>query len=103
MTNYEESQNRYPLSRLSPSEYLRRASSASEHRCAEIALYLGESDMRYILARLYQFGGDMHLIDETYSEVKDAANRGKCRDKRKLFNHILTRKLKDYQQKYENK
>lgn len=98
MRESEESKNRFPLSGLSPNEYRRRASSEAEFRCAEIALALGETDMRFMLARLHQFDGNMHPLDEAYSIVKDTARRGKCRDPRKLFNFLTSKKLKEYQQ-----
>lgn len=54
--------------------------------------------MRFMLARLHQFGGNMHPLDETHSIVKDAVRRGKCRDPRKLFNYLTSKKLEEYQQ-----
>lgn len=98
MKKYEESQNRFPLSELSPSEYRSRARGEAEFRCAEIAIALGETDMRFMLARLHQFGGSMHPLDEAYSIVKDAVRRGKCRDPRKLFNYLTSKKLREYEQ-----
>lgn len=98
MNEHEESQNRFQLSGLSPSEYRSHARSDAEYRCAEIALALGEPDMRFILARLHQFDGNMHPLDEAFSEVKDAVRRGKCRNPRKLFNFLTSKKLQEYQQ-----
>lgn len=98
MENHEESQNRFQLSERSPSEYQRHARSNAEYICAEIAHALGESDMRFILARLHQFNGNVHPIEQAYSVVKDEVRRGKCRDARKLFNYLTSKKLREYQQ-----
>jgi len=93
MKNYEESQNRFPLSEKHPSEYQRLARSNAEFICAEIATALGESNMKFILARLHQFKGDVHPIEQAYSVVKDEMRRGKCRNPRALFNHLVTKEL----------
>lgn len=98
MKNYEESQSRFQLSGMPPSEYRSHARGDAEYRCAEIAFALGEPDMRFILARLHQFDGNMHPLDEAYSVVKDAVRRGKCRNPRKLFNFLTSKKLQEYQQ-----
>ena len=98
MNENEKSQSRFQLSELSPSEYRNHARGNAEYRCAEIALELREPDMRFILARLHQFDGNMQPIDEAHSEVKDAMRRGKCRDPRKLFNYLTSKKLQEYQQ-----
>ncbi|OHA87358.1 MAG: hypothetical protein A2644_03995 [Candidatus Zambryskibacteria bacterium RIFCSPHIGHO2_01_FULL_39_63] len=95
MENYEESQNRFLLSERSPSEYQRHARSNAEYICAQIADALGESDMRFILARLHQFKGNVHPIEQAYSVVKDEVRRGKCRNPRALFNHLVTKELKN--------
>jgi hypothetical protein len=94
MKKYEESQNRFPLSEKHPSEYQRHARNNAEYICAEIAIALGESNMKFILARLHQFKGNVHPIERAYSVVKDEMRRGKCRNPRALFNHLVTKELK---------
>ncbi len=89
MKKSEESNNRFPLSELRPSEY--PIDGHDDAVCVDIALAIGESDMRFILARRHQLG--LYEIELAYSAVKDAMRRGKCRSPRGLFNHILTQRL----------
>ncbi|MEN9582547.1 MAG: hypothetical protein RL641_501, partial [Candidatus Parcubacteria bacterium] len=46
-----------------------------------------------ILARRHQLG--MQALNEAYSAVKDAINRGGCRNPRAYYNSILTKKLNE--------
>jgi len=94
MKNYEESKNRFHLSEKHPNEY--PVESNDDAMCVEIAAALGESNMRYILARRHQLG--MQAIHDAYAAVKDSMRKGQCRSPRKLFNSILTRKLAEKNQ-----
>src|SRR3989344_9608890 len=91
MKKHEESKNRFPLSELHPSEY--PIDGKDDAVCVDIALAIGESDMRFILARRHQLG--LYEIELAYSAVKDAMRRGKCRNPRGLFNFILTQRLEE--------
>ncbi len=94
MKNYSKSQSRFLLSEKHPSEYpLNDDSSNDDAMCVDIALAIGESNMRFILARRHQLG--MQSIHEAYAVVKDYARNGKCQNKRRLFNFLLTQKLKE--------
>jgi len=84
-----KSKNRFPLSEKHPSEY--PINSNDDAHCVDIALALGESDMRYILARRQQLG--MQAISEAYAVVKDEIRKGKCKSPSRLFNFLLTKEL----------
>jgi hypothetical protein len=88
-----KSQNRFPLSEKHPSEY--PINSNEDAECVDIALALGESDMRYILARRQQLG--MSAIRDVYATVKDEMRKGKCRSPARLFNALLTNKLNEHE------
>lgn len=92
-----KSKNRFLLSEKHPSEY--PISSNDDAACVDIASALGESDMRFILARRHQLG--MQAISEAYAVVKDEVRKGKCQSPRKLFNFLLTKKLKE-KNEYQN-
>lgn len=91
MKNSRESKSRFPLSELRPSEY--PIETREDAACVDIALALGESDMRFILARKHQLG--LRAIELAYSAVKDAMRRGKCHSPRGLFNFILTQRFNE--------
>lgn len=95
MKNNEQSKNRFPLSEKSPSDFQQYARSNEELRCADIAAQLGEPNMRFYLARLHQFGGDVYPFEEVYAIVKDEIRNGNCKTPRNLFNFLLTKKLKE--------
>lgn len=95
MKNYKESKNRFPLSEKSPSDFQQYARSNGELRCADIAAELGEPTMRFYLARLHQFGGDVYPFEEAFAIVKDKMRAGTCDNPRRLFNFLLTKKLKE--------
>lgn len=86
-----KSNNRFQLSEKRPSEY--PIKSNDDAMCVDIAISLEEPDMRFILARRSQLG--MQPIYDAYAVVKDYVRSGKCRDKRCLFNFLLTQKLKE--------
>lgn len=85
-----KSQNRYSESEKHPREYTINSNEDAE--CVDIALALGELNMRFILARRHQLG--MLAISGAYSVVKDEVRKGKCRSPAKLFNFLLTQELK---------
>lgn len=91
MKNSDQSKKSFQLSGKSPSDFQRYARGNEELRCADIAYSLGESDMRFILARRHQLG--MQAIEDAYAVVKDYVRNGKCHDRRRLFNFLLTKKL----------
>lgn len=91
-----QSQNRFQLSEKSPSEY--PINSNEDALCVDIALALGESDMRYILARRQQLG--IQAVSEAYAVVKDEMRKGKCKSPGKLFNFLLTKKMTDKKANY---
>ncbi|HEY4505798.1 MAG TPA: hypothetical protein VJG67_03865 [Candidatus Paceibacterota bacterium] len=91
MKKYVKSQNRFLLSEKHPSEY--PIKSNEDVICVDIASALGESDMRFILARRHQLG--IGAIEDTYAVVKDEMRKGKCENPRRLFNFLLTQKLKE--------
>ncbi len=86
-----KSTNRFQISERHPSEY--PINNNEDAHCVDIALALGESDMRYILARRQQLG--MQAISEAYSVVKDEIRKGKCQSPGRLFNYLLTQKLEE--------
>ncbi|HEY4505758.1 MAG TPA: hypothetical protein VJG67_03640 [Candidatus Paceibacterota bacterium] len=86
-----KSKNRFPLSEKRPSEY--PIGSNDDDVCVDIASALGESDMRFILARRHQLG--MQAINEAYATVKDEMRKGKCQSPGRLFNFLLTKKLEE--------
>ncbi len=88
MKNYEQSNNRFQLSGRHPSEY--PIGSNEDAICVDIAKALGEPSMRYILARRHQLG--IGEIEAAYAIVKDEMRKGTCRNPRKLFNALLTKK-----------
>lgn len=94
MKNYEQSNSRFQLSGKHPSEY--PLNSNDDAMCVDIATALGESNMRFILARRHQLG--MQAISDAYAAVKDSIRKGQCRNPRKLFNSILTRKFEEKNQ-----
>ena len=96
MKNSTQSNNSFSLSRREPKEY--PVKSHEDMVCIDIALFLKEPNMKYILARRYQFGG-VKEIQEAFSFVKDAIHRGVCRNPGGLFNSLLTRELKKKQNK----
>lgn len=93
MDNFEESKNRFQLSERKPREYPVR--SNEDAVCVDIADALGESDMRYILARKHQLG--ISAVELAYSVVKDEMRKGNCRNPRRLFNFLLTKELRKQQ------
>lgn len=88
MNKNEKSNNRFQLSERHPSEY--PVNSNEDAICVDIATALGEPSMRYILARRYQLG--ISEIEAAYAIVKDQIHRGACRNPRRLFNSLLTKK-----------
>ena len=88
-----KSKNRFLLSEKHPSEY--PISSNEDAACVDIASALGESDMRFILARRHQLG--MQAIYDAHAVVKDTMRRGTCRNPRGLFNYLLTQEWKKRQ------
>ena len=93
-----KSTNRFQESEKHPSEY--PINDNDDAHCVDIALALGESDMRFILARRHQLG--MQAIAEAYAVVKDEIRKGKCRSPRRLFNALLTKKLNEKNNQHEN-
>lgn len=86
-----KSNNRFQLSEKRPNEY--PIKNNEDAVCVDIATALGESDMRYILARRHQLG--MQVIEDAYAIVKDCIRNNKCRNPRKLFNFLLTKELRN--------
>ncbi|OGY39953.1 MAG: hypothetical protein A2418_02190 [Candidatus Brennerbacteria bacterium RIFOXYC1_FULL_41_11] len=95
MKNNEQSNSRFQLSGRHPSEY--PLSSNDDAMCVDIANALGESNMRFILARRHQLG--MQAISDAYAVIKDEIRKGTCRNPRRLFNFLLTQKLEEKNQK----
>ena len=89
MKKPHESKNRFPLSDLSPNEY--PIGSNDDALCVDIALALGEANMRFILARRHQVG--MAAINSCYATVKEYQLKGTCRSPAKLFNALLTKEV----------
>src|SRR3989344_5257856 len=58
---------RFPVNKFNPENY-------EEERCKEIAEYLGERDMRFILSALKKYG--FTVIEEIYNEIKEKNNSG---------------------------
>lgn len=94
MKNNEQSNSRFQLSGKNPSEY--PVDSNEDAVCVDIATALGEPNMRYILARRHQLG--IQAINDAYAIVKDELRKGTCRNPRRLFNFLLTQKLKKSQE-----
>ncbi len=92
MTNNEQSSSRFQLSGRHPGEY--PISSNEDAICVDIATVLGESNMRYILARRHQFGG-ISEIEAAFAIVKDEMRKVTCRNPRRLFNYLLTQQIKE--------
>lgn len=95
MKNNEQSNSRFQLSESRPSEY--PINSNEDAICVDIAAALGESNMRFILARRHQLG--MQAVNDAYSVVKDEIRKGTCHNPRRLFNFLLTQKLEEKNQK----
>lgn len=95
MKNNAQSKNRFPLSEKRPSEY--PINSNEDAACVDIAKALGESNMRFILARLHQLG--MQAISEAYAVVKEELRKGTCRNPRALFNYLLTKEWRERQER----
>lgn len=91
MKKDEKSNNRFQLSGRHPSEY--PIGSNEDAICVDIAIALGETNMRYILARRHQLG--MQAVSDAYAIVKDEMRKGTCRNPRRLFNYLLTQKLNE--------
>lgn len=91
MKNNEKSSSRFQLSGKHPSEY--PIDSNEDAICVDIATAIGESNMRYILARRHQLG--IQAINDAYAIVKDEIRKGTCRNPRRLFNYLLTKQFKE--------
>lgn len=59
---------RFPVSKFDPENY-------EEERCKQIAEYLGEKDMRFILSVFKKHGLDD--IEDVYNEIKEKEESGK--------------------------
>lgn len=71
---------RLPVSKYDPESY-------EEERCKQIAQYLGEQDMRFILSILKNNG--FEIIEDIYSEIREKVESGKgkpIRNRAKYFN-----------------
>ena len=94
MKNNTEAKTRFPLSGKHPKEY--PISSNEDVICVDVADALGESDMRFILARRHQFGG-IREIQDAFAIVKNEIRKGNCRNPGALFNSLLTQELRKRQ------
>src|SRR3989344_6114341 len=68
ISEYQKTDIRFPVSKYDPESY-------EEERCKEIAKYLGEKDMRFMISTLKNRG--LGLIEEIYNEIKEKENSGK--------------------------
>ena len=65
--------------------YLPRGSD--EYRCKEIAIELGESDMRFLLSRLKKHG--IGTIEKAHGLLKEEKAKGNIQNPRKYFNKLI--------------
>ena len=68
ISEHQKTDIRFPISKFDPENY-------EEERCKEIAEYLGERDMRFILSALKKYG--FTVIEEIYNEIKEKDNSEK--------------------------
>jgi len=68
ISDHQKTDIRFPVSKYDPESY-------EEERCKEIAEYLGEKDMRFMISTLKNRG--LELIEEIYNEIKEKENSGK--------------------------
>lgn len=80
-SNFKIIDNRFGLMNFSPKSY-------EEERCWEIARYLGEKDMRFILSALKKHG--FHAIERAYNDIKER-RPGSIENKGAYFNELLKR------------
>ncbi|MBI2063147.1 MAG: hypothetical protein HYT61_02830 [Candidatus Yanofskybacteria bacterium] len=74
-----------------PSEFRDQAQSGDDFRCSEIAEWLGEKHINFILSARKNPQCGMNGIEECFSITKDAERQGKVRDKRRYFNDQIKR------------
>ena len=68
ISDHQKIDDRLPVSKFDPENY-------EEGRCKQIAQYLGEKDMRFILSVLKNHS--FELIEEIYNEIKEKENSEK--------------------------
>lgn len=98
MKSIKEPRSRFPLSSKPPSQY--PIQSNEDAVCVDIANKLGESDMRYVLARRHQLG--IRALEEAFAIVKEEVRKGTCRNPSRLFNFLLTQKFREKDSRPEN-
>ncbi len=70
---------------ISTSRFVPR--NSDEQRCKEIATYLEETDMRFILSGLRDYG--LPHLERNFGELKEREAAGKVKDKRRYFNKLV--------------
>ena len=91
MNQNTKSLNRFPKSLAAPCYFV--PNNYAESVCQNIALTLGEKDMRYILAQLYKFRGNPYPLEVVFSTVKDQIRLRKAKNPRALFNFLVSKAL----------
>jgi hypothetical protein len=81
--------NRFHRSEARPCDFV--PTNHAEFVCQNIALRLGEKDMRFVLARLHQLNGNLYPLELAFSAVKEQMRAGKARNPRGLFNHLVSK------------
>src|SRR3989338_6316534 len=94
ISDHQKTDIRFPVSKYDPESY-------EEERCKEIAEYLGERDMRFILSVLKNHS--FQLIEEIYEEIREKENSGKgkpIRNRGAYFNKRIQQMTQYDKQKY---
>ena len=90
ISDHQKTDIRFPVSKFNPENY-------EEERCKQIAEYLGEKDMRFILSVFKKNGLDD--IEYIYNEIKEKEESGKgkpIRNRAAYFNKRIQQVLHPY-------
>jgi len=81
--------NKFSFEGTTLAEFKEQAQSGDDYRCLEIAEWLGEKHINFILSARKNPQCGMSGIEKAFSKTKDMELRGKASNKRKLFNSYI--------------
>jgi len=87
--------NKFSFKGTTLTEFSEQAQSGEDYRCLEIAEWLGEEHINFILSARKNPKCGMNGIDWAFSTTKDQHLRNKAQNKRKLFNFYIQQYKQD--------